>query len=126
MEKFTNIESKTAKVAVKSYFANFEGQINALWNGLKAEDTAYKALNQVIAGVAGGEGKTPAVWLCENFASRYYKIQDNGQKVFFKKIKNEYKPLTISGVTARGILKRAALNAIESNRAGNAFKQVEI
>lgn len=122
---FTNIESKTAKESVKSYFANYEAQICALWEGMKNEDNAFKALNTVISGIAGSAGMRPAVWLCENYASRYYRIED-GKRVFFKKVKKEYKPLTISGVTARGILKRSALNAIESQRIGNAFKQTEI
>lgn len=122
---FTNIESKQAKESVKSYFANYEAQICALWDGMKNEDSAFKALNSVISGVAGGAGMRPAVWLCENYASRYYRIED-GKRVFYKKVKGEYKPLTISGVTARGILKKSALNAIESQREGNAFKQTEI
>lgn len=122
---FTNIESKTAKESVKSYFADYEKLICALWDGLKNEDSAFKALNAVISGIAGGNGQKPAIWLCENYASRYYKTID-GKRVFYKKVKKEYKPLTISGVTARGILKRSALNAIESQRVGNAFKQTEI
>lgn len=122
---FTNVESKNAKASVKSYFANYEAQICALWDGMKNEDSAFKALNSVISGVAGGVGMRPAVWLCENYASRYYRIED-GKRVFYKKVKGEYKPMTISGVTARGILKRSALNAIESQREGNAFKQTEI
>lgn len=122
---FTNIESKTAKNSVKSFFANYEDQICALWEGLKKEETAFQALNSVIAGIAGGQGQKAAIWLCDNFASRYYRIED-GKKVFYKKVKNEYRKLTINGVTARGILKKSALNAIESQRIGNAFKQVEI
>lgn len=122
---FTNIESKTAKSSIKSFFANYEDQICALWEGLKKEDEAFKALNTVISGIAGGQGQKAAVWLCDNFASRYYRIED-GKKVFYKKVKNEYRKLTINGVTARGILKKSALNAIESQRIGNAFKQVEI
>lgn len=125
MEQFSNVEAKGLKNGVKSYFGDYEAQINALWNGLKAEDSAYKALNEVISGIAGGEGKTPAVWLCENFATRYYRIED-GERVYYKKVKGEYKPILVNGVTARGILKRSALNAIESQRIGNAFKQTEI
>lgn len=125
MAKFTNVEAKGLKGGIKSYFGDYEAQINALWNGLKAEDNAYKALNEVISGIAGGEGKTPAVWLCENYATRYYRIE-NCKRVYYKKVKGEYKPILVNGGTARGILKRSALNAIESQRVGNAFKQTEI
>lgn len=122
---FTNIESKQAKESVQSYFSNYEKLICALWDGLKNEDDAFKALNSVVSGIAGGNGQKTAIWLCENYASRFYKIVD-GKRVYYRKTKDGYKPLTISGVTARGILKKSALNAIESQRIGNAFKQIEI
>lgn len=120
---FDNQESKTGKNSVKDFFGSYEKQLSCLWDGLKKEDNAFKALNQVIAGIAGSKGEKPAVWLVKNF-SRYvnadlipcnpYKNEDN--QVCFRRCQ-------LSGVTARGLLKKAALNCIESNRIGNRFKQ---
>ena len=120
---YSNESAKSLKGSIKSYFSNYDSMLSALWNGLKCEDNAFKALNDTIAGIAGGEGLKPYQWLITNFASRY--VDANGTPL--KKVKQAdgthiYKPMQMSGVTARGILKRSALNAIESQRSGNAWK----
>lgn len=118
-----NDASRKAKESVKAYFGNYETQLKVQWNGLKDEETAFKALNNVIAGIAGGQGEKPYIWLIKHF-SRYIdslerpcnRFKDEDGKVF-------YKLATLSGVTARGLLKKAAINCIESQRLGNRFEQ---
>lgn len=119
-----NESSRKAKDSVKSYFGNYETQLKVQWDGLKNEDTAFKALNAVIAGIAGGQGEKPYIWLIKNF-SKFVDVngcpcnrfKDEDKKPF-------YKLATLSGVTARGLLKKAALNCIESQRIGNRFEQI--
>lgn len=119
-----NDASRKAKGNVKEFFGNYETQLKIQWDGLKNEETAFKALNNVIAGIAGGQGEKPYIWLVKNF-SRYAtadgipcnRFKNENGKVFYKRA-------TLSGVTARGILKKSALNCIESQRIGNRFQQV--
>ena len=121
-----NDASRKAKNNVKEYFGNYETQLRVQWNGLKDEDTAFKALNNVISGIAGGEGEKPYIWLIKHF-SRYAtadgmpcnRFKDEDGKVY-------YKLATLSGVTARGLLKKSALNCIESQRIGNRFEQTVV
>lgn len=121
--QFDNAASKAGKNSINNYFGDYETQLRVQWDGLKAEDTAFKALNTVIAGIAGGQGEKPYIWLIKKF-SKYVteqgqpcnRYKDEGGKVYFKLA-------TLSGVTARGLLKKAALNCIESNRLGNRFRQ---
>lgn len=123
INEFSNDESRKAKESVKAFFDSFEKQLKLQWDGLKAENTAYKALNSVIAGIAGSKGEKPEVWLIKNF-SRYAtedgkpcnKVKTDDGKVVFKVAR-------LSGVTARGLLKKCAINCIESNRQGNRFSQ---
>lgn len=118
-----NDASRKAKNSVKDFFGNYEKQLKIQWDGLKNEDTAFKALNSVIAGIAGGVGEKPYIWLIKNF-SRYVtadgepcnRYKDENGKTYFKRA-------TLSGVTARGLLKKSALNCIESQRLGNRFEQ---
>lgn len=119
-----NDASRKAKANVKEFFGNYETQLRIQWDGLKNEDTAFKALNNVIAGIAGGQGEKPYIWLVKNF-SKYVtadfipcnRRKDEDNKVYFVKA-------MLTGVTARGILKKSALNCIESQRIGNRFQQV--
>ena len=119
-----NDASRKAKENVRSYFGNYETQLKVQWDGLKNEDTAFKALNSVIAGIAGGQGEKPYIWLVKNF-SKYVtadfipcnRFKDDDNNVYYKRA-------TLSGVTARGLLKKSALNCIESQRIGNRFQQV--
>ena len=119
-----NDSSRKAKENVRAYFGTYETQLKIQWDGLKNEDTAFKALNNVIAGIAGGQGEKPYVWLVKNF-SKYVtadfvpcnRFKGEDGKVYFK-------TCTLSGVTARGLLKKSALNCIESQRIGNRFHQV--
>lgn len=121
-----NDASRKAKNNVKDFFGNYEKQLKAQWDGLKNEDTAFKALNSVIAGIAGGVGEKPYIWLIKNF-SRYIsadlepcnRYKDENGKPYFKRA-------TLSGVTARGLLKKSALNCIESQRLGNRFEQIVV
>lgn len=114
-----NDASRKAKANVKEFFGNYETQLKIQWDGLKNEDTAFKALNNVIAGIAGGQGEKPYIWLVKNF-SRYAtadgipcnRFKDEDGKTYYKK------------ATARGLLKKSALNCIESQRVGNRFQQV--
>lgn len=123
VEMLDNDKSRKAKSNVKEFFGNYETQLRIQWDGLKAEDTAFKALNAVIAGIAGGEGFKPYVWLVMNY-SRYItesyepcnRFKDDNGNVYYKRA-------TLSGVTARGLLKKAAINCIESQRVGNRFEQ---
>jgi hypothetical protein len=124
---YTNKSAKDLKGSIRNYFSDFDSMLAALWNGLKAEDATFKALNDVIAGIAGGDGLKPYQWLIANFSSRYFDIDGNP----LKKVKQAdgthiYKPMQLNGVTARGTLKRSALNAIESQRNGNTWKVVVI
>lgn len=121
--QFDNNESRKAKQSLKDFFGDYTKQLNLQWSGLKNEDTAFKALNVVIAGIAGGENESPATWLIKHF-SKYVtenfepcnKRKDDDGNVYFTKAMQ-------TGVTARGLLKKAALNCIESNRIGNRFNQ---
>lgn len=122
-EMYENKESKTRKEAVRAYFKSYDKILSALWNGLKAEEESNKAINAVIAGIAGGEGLTPAVWLVKHF-SKYVDI--NGHPCTIRKDKDGNKYFAksdLSGVSARGLLQRAVLNFIESARQGNRFEQ---
>lgn len=118
-----NEQSRKGKASVKAFFDSFDTQIEIQWNGLKKENTAYKALNNVIAGIAGSKGEKPYIWLIKNF-SRYItidqmpvnKTKDKDGKIVFKLAK-------LTGNTARGLLKKCALNCIESQRIGNRFSQ---
>ena len=121
-----NAISKAKKTAIKAYFDDYSKILTALWNGLKNEDTAYKALNNVIAGIAGGENTTPANWLVLHYSKFVDKnglpcnrYKDESGKEFYKLAK-------LTGATARGILKKCAINCIESQRKGNRFTQVEV
>lgn len=121
-----NATSKARKTAIRAYFDDYTKILTALWNGLKNEDTAYKALNSVIAGIAGGENTTPANWLVLHYSKFVDKnglpcnrYKDENGKEFYKLAK-------LSGATARGILKKCALNCIESQRKGNRFTQIEV
>lgn len=123
INEFSNDESRKAKESVKAFFDSFEKQLKLQWDGLKAENTAYKALNSVIAGIAGSKGEKPEIWLIKNF-SRY--ATEDGKPC--NKVKTEdgkvvFKVARLSGVTARGLLKKCAINCIESNRQGNRFSQ---
>ena len=120
---FNNEDSRKAKESVKEFFGNYEKQLKLQWDGLKHEDTAFKALNAVIAGIAGGIGEKPEIWLIKNFSKFVTedlkpcnKHKDANGNVFFKLA-------NLSGSTARGLLKKCALNCIESERIGNRFKQ---
>lgn len=120
---FTNEDSKKAKESVKAFFSNYEKQLKLQWDGLKREDTAFKALNAVIAGIAGGIGEKPEIWLIKNFSKFVTedlrpcnKYKNNDGNVYFKLA-------NLSGATARGLLKKCAINCIESERIGNRFKQ---
>lgn len=118
-----NDASRKAKNSVREYFRNYEKMLKALWQGLTAEEAGFKALNSVISGIAGGEGATPAVWLIQHF-SRY--IDAEGKPCNRRKDKDGniyFTAANLSGVNARGILQRAALNCIESQRQGNRFAQ---
>lgn len=117
---YTNLQSAKLKNGVTAYFNDLNAQLSALWSGLKKERMEYKALNNVIAGLAGGERMKPYQWLILNFASRY--VDADGLPL--KRFKKEdgtyiYKSMKLTGATARGLLKKAALNAIESQREGN-------
>lgn len=121
-----NDSSRKAKESVKSYFGNYETQLKIQWNGLKDEETAFRALNGVIAGIAGGQGEKPYIWLIKHF-SRFIDSQERPCNRFKDEDgKPFYKLATLSGVTARGLLKKAALNCIESQRLGNRFEQVVV
>lgn len=124
INEFSNDESRKAKTSLKNFFGDYAIQLNLQWQGLKNEDTAFKALNAVIAGIAGGENESPATWLIKHF-SKYVtenyepcnrRKDDDGNVYFTKAIQ--------TGVTARGLLKKAAINCIESNRIGNRFQQI--
>ena len=120
---FDNAASKAGKTSINNYFGDYETQLRIQWEGLKNEDTAFKALNSVIAGIAGGQGEKPYIWLIKNF-SKY--VTEQGQPCNHYKDeqgRDRFRLATLSGVTARGLLKKAALNCIESNRIGNRFKQ---
>lgn len=126
VERFDNDASRKGKTAVREFFGDYKKQLTALWNGLKEEENAFKALNSVIAGFAGGEGLTPAEWIIVHY-SRFIdsdnipcnrKRDENGDEYFTRCI--------LSGQYARGILKKAAINCIESNRIGNRFQQVVV
>lgn len=122
--QFDNNESRKAKTSLKNFFGDYAIQLNLQWTGLKNEDTAFKALNSVIAGIAGGENESPATWLIKHF-SKYVtenfepcnKRKDENDNIYFVKAMQ-------TGVTARGLLKKAAINCIESNRIGNRFQQI--
>ena len=122
--KVTNEAAKAAKNSVKEYFKDYEKMLSALWNGLKAEEAGFKALNNVISGIAGGCNMKPEIWLI-TYYSKY--VDGNNLPCNRRKDKETgkvyYKRATLSGQFARGILQRAALNCIESQRVGNAFKQ---
>lgn len=122
-EMYENKESKARKEAVRAYFKSYDKILSALWNGLKAEEESNKAINAVIAGIAGGEGLTPAVWLVKHFSKL---VDENGHPCTKRKDKDgkEYfAKCDLSGVSARGLLQRAVLNFIESARLGNRFEQ---
>lgn len=121
--QFDNNESRKAKESVKAFFDNFDTQLKLQWDGLKNEDTAFKALNAVIAGIAGGQGEKPYIWLIKNF-SRY--ATEDGKpcnKVKTEDGKTIFRLAMLTGNTARGLLKKCAINCIESNRQGNRFSQ---
>lgn len=123
INEFSNDESRKAKESVKRFFADYAIQLKLQWDGLKNEDTGYKALNTVIAGIAGSKGEKPEIWLVKNF-SRYVDadgVPCNRKKEASGKI--IYTRAKRNGATARGLLKKAALNCIESNRQGNRFSQ---
>lgn len=121
-----NDSSRKAKESVKNYFGNYETQLKIQWNGLKEEETAFKALNNVIAGIAGGEGEKPYIWLVKHFSKYIDKDEKPCNRFKDDNGKTFYKLATLSGVTARGLLKKAALNCIESQRLGNRFEQVVV
>lgn len=126
VESINNETSKAAKQAIKSYFADYELQLKLQWDGLKQQDNAFKVLNNVIAGIAGKEGTKPEIWLIMHY-SRF--VTESLQPCRRRKDSagNEYFTLaTLSGNTAKGLLKAAALNCIESQRIGNHFKQVTV
>lgn len=117
---YTNLQSSKIKSGINAYFNDLDSMLSALWNGLKKERAEYKALNEIIAGLAGGENLKPYSWLILNFSSRYV----DAEGLPLKRFKNEdgtytYKSMKLTGATARGLLKRSALNAIESQREGN-------
>lgn len=123
-----NDASRKAKSNVKDFFGNYETQLRVQWDGLKNEDTAFKALNAVIAGIAGGEGEKPYIWLIKHFTAY---VTDSLEPEPCSRFKDEdgkvrYRRCTLSGATARGLLKRAALNCIESQRLGNRFSQTVV
>lgn len=121
-----NDSSRKAKESVKNYFGNYETQLKIQWNGLKEEETAFKALNAVISGIAGGQGEKPYIWLVKHFSKYIDKDEKPCNRFKDEDGKPFYKLATLSGVTARGLLKKAALNCIESQRLGNCFKQVVV
>lgn len=121
-----NDSSRKAKDSVKNYFGNYETQLKIQWNGLKEEETAFKALNNVIAGIAGGQGEKPYIWLVKHFSKYIDKDEKPCNRFKDENGKPFYKLATLSGVTARGLLKKAALNCIESQRLGNRFEQVVV
>ena len=124
--RFDNDESRKAKTSVKDFFGDYSKQLRAIWNGLKEEENGFKALNAVISGFAGGENMTAPEWIIAHFA-KY--VDKNGIPCNRKKDENGavyYTRCILSGVYARGILKKCALNCIESNRIGNRFTQIVV
>lgn len=121
--QFDNDESRKAKQSLKNFFGDYATQLKLQWDGLKSEDTAFKALNSVISGIAGSENENPATWLIKHF-SKY--VTENFEPCNRQKSDDGAVYFTIAtrnGVTARGLLKKAAINCIESNRIGNRFSQ---
>lgn len=119
---YDNDYSRKGKESVKSFFRNFEKQIALQWKGLKEEETAFKALNNVIAGIAGGQNEKPEIWLLKHF-SRYIDKDGNPCNPYKVDGQTKFRRAVQSGATARGLLQKAALNCIESNRIGNRFQQ---
>lgn len=123
---FENAAARKGKESVRAFFDTYKTQLSAQWDGLKKAENAFSALNAVISGIAGGEGLQPAVWLIEHF-SRY--IDADGRPCRKQKDENGnyyFTSAALTGVTARGLLKAAALNCIESNRKGNRFSQTVV
>lgn len=120
---FDNAASKAGKTSINNYFGDYETQLRVQWDGLKSEDTAFKALNSVIAGIAGGQGEKPYIWLVKNFSRFVTEDLRPCNRYKDEEGRECFRLAALSGVTARGLLKKAAINCIESNRIGNRFKQ---
>lgn len=124
LKTIDNDASRKAKNAVKGFFDNYDKQLSILWQGLKAEDQAFQALNNVIAGIAGGDGDKPAVWLVKHYSKYVTKdLQPCNRRKNPDTGEVYYTAASLVGQYARGILKKAALNCIESQRLGNRFEQ---
>lgn len=119
-------DNKVAKNEIKNFCKNYEKQIALQFEAMKKDEATkeiIKAMNITLCKEALKEGVNLATYYIAHY-SKY--ITNEGIICRKVKINGEatYKARTLNGNTAKGILKDALLNAIESCRKGNKFAQM--
>lgn len=119
-------DNKTAKVSIKDFCKDYAKQIDLQFNAMKQDNDTkdvIKAMNITLCKDALKEGVNLATFYILHY-SKF--ITKDG--IIAKKCKDAngniyYKARLCNGNTAKGILKDALINAIESCRKGNKFNQ---
>lgn len=119
--------NKVAKTSIKSFCKDYAKQINLQFEAMKKDESTkevIKAMNVALCKDALKEGVNLATFYILHY-SKF--ITKDG--IIAKKCKDAtgniyYRARLCSGNTAKGILKDALINAIESCRKGNKFAQM--
>ena len=122
-------DNKVAKTSIKSFCKDYAKQINLQFEAMKKDESTkevIKAMNIALCKDALKEGVNLATFYILHY-SKF--VTTDG--IIAKKCKDAnglvyYKSRTLNGNTAKGILKDALINAIESCRKGNKFLQTVV
>lgn len=117
-------DNKVAKNGIKANCKDYNFMINAIFNEMKSHDNTkevIKAMNIRFCSDACKEGVNLPTFYIMTFS----KYVDNKGNIY-KKVKNEFVLRKLNGITAKGILRDALLNAVETCRKGNRFEQITI
>lgn len=122
-------DNKICKVSIKDFCKDYAKQINLQFDAMKKDELTkdvIKAMNITLCKDALKEGINLATFYILHY-SKY--VTDNG--IIAKRCKDDngniiYKARLCNGNTAKGILKDALINAIESCRKGTKFEQIKV
>lgn len=122
-------DNKFAKASIKSFCKDYAKQINLQFEAMKKDESTkevIKAMNIALCKDALKEGVNLATFYILHYSK--FVTKDG---IIAKKCKDAngsivYRARLCNGNTAKGILKDALINAIETCRKGNKFEQVVV
>lgn len=119
-------DNKNAKSTIKDFCKDYAKQINLQFEAMKKDDATkevIKAMNITLCKDALKEGINLATFYILHYSKFITKEGIIAKRCKDTKGNIYYKERLCNGNTAKGILKDALINAIESCRKGNKFTQ---